>query len=448
MVNDFLLYLLQTSIVFTGLYFCYCMFVGRLTFHKMNRWFLVMLPFFSLLLPLIDWNVIWPTGQNGLQLAFMQNVIFIDSVQLPLVEGVPVKRSEVSTDYSIYLLLAYLFGVFIRLVHFVATLRIFSRMREYSVKTYFRGIKVLWCDIDVPFSYFNTIYVPKKSLGKLNKMILEHEAGHIKLRHSFDLLVIELYHCCFWFNPLLYLYRKSVKSLHEFQADESVLRRSVRTSDYLQLLLDTVQEKNRHATLSYFNNPIIKKRIMMITKNRSKRIAMLKYLPLLGTIVGVSLGFSISTNTDLIPEDRFAVKAKVQLATPPSIFPLEDYDKERITSFFGQKVKQPKTGVILVHGGIDIRAAKGTPVLATANGMVLKADDENDWGNLVVLVHEDGYQTRYAHLDGFNVTKDGQVKKGAVIGYVGSTGISSGSHLHYEVQKDGQALDPMGFFNK
>jgi len=101
-----------------------------------------------------------------------------------------------------------------------------------------------------------------------------------------------------------------------------------------------------------------------------------------------------------------------------------------------------------MHNGIDIKAPIGTPVIATADGVVAKAADQNKWGNLIVIKHSDGYQTWYAHLQKFNVTENQSVKKGDVIGYVGNTGASLGSHLHYEVHYKEAQVNPINFIKE
>ena len=70
---------------------------------------------------------------------------------------------------------------------------------------------------------------------------------------------------------------------------------------------------------------------------------------------------------------------------------------------------------------------------------------EGDWGNLIVITHSYGYKTLYAHLDGFNIKENQEVKKGDIIGYVGNTGLSAGPHLHYEVKQNGKQLNPLDY---
>ena len=110
-----------------------------------------------------------------------------------------------------------------------------------------------------------------------------------------------------------------------------------------------------------------------------------------------------------------------------------------ITSRFG-----PRWGSF--HNGVDIGADRGTSILAADSGMVAFAGRNGGYGNLVKIDHGGGKQTWYAHLNGFNVEVGASVNKGDVIGYVGSTGVSTGPHLHFEVRVDGTAKDPLTFY--
>lgn len=98
------------------------------------------------------------------------------------------------------------------------------------------------------------------------------------------------------------------------------------------------------------------------------------------------------------------------------------------------------------HDGIDFAAPKGTPVLAAADGTVVAAGFDEVDGNYVKIQHVDGYLTMYKCLDGYTVEKDDAVSQGDQIGTVGSTGHSTGPHLHFELQKDGTPIDPAQYF--
>lgn len=125
-------------------------------------------------------------------------------------------------------------------------------------------------------------------------------------------------------------------------------------------------------------------------------------------------------------------------AATPSIWPAHGW----LTGTFGGR-SDPFTGEPGFHQGIDISTAKGQPVYATADGRVDSASYTGDYGNLIVLHHEFGLSTRYGHMSRFNVKQGDTVHRGDVIGFVGSTGRSTGAHLHYEILANGQLLNPL-----
>ena len=125
-------------------------------------------------------------------------------------------------------------------------------------------------------------------------------------------------------------------------------------------------------------------------------------------------------------------------AATPSIWPAHGW----LTGSFGGR-SDPFTGEPGFHQGIDISTEKGEPVFASADGHVESASYSGDYGNLLVLRHDFGLMTRYGHLSAFNVVPGAAVHRGDVIGFVGSTGRATGSHLHYEILANGKLINPL-----
>jgi murein DD-endopeptidase MepM/ murein hydrolase activator NlpD len=138
--------------------------------------------------------------------------------------------------------------------------------------------------------------------------------------------------------------------------------------------------------------------------------------------------------------DRTGVAAPAPIASVnvPSRMPLQG---ATLTSDYGMRT-HPVLGGRRNHKGIDLAAPSGTPVYASADGVVGKAEWFSSYGNYIQIEHGGEMQTRYAHLSGYAVAAGEQVRKGQLIGYVGSTGRSTGPHLHYEVRVAGAAVDP------
>lgn len=144
-------------------------------------------------------------------------------------------------------------------------------------------------------------------------------------------------------------------------------------------------------------------------------------------------------------EDLMRDKQKM-LAHIPAIQPVSNRDLTRIASGFGYRI-DPIYKTMKYHTGLDFAAPRGTPVYATGDGVVDFAGENGDgYGKHVILDHGYGYQSLYGHLFRTKVRRGQRVKRGEVIGWVGSTGKSTGPHCHYEVIKNGDKLDPVYFF--
>jgi murein DD-endopeptidase MepM/ murein hydrolase activator NlpD len=136
---------------------------------------------------------------------------------------------------------------------------------------------------------------------------------------------------------------------------------------------------------------------------------------------------------------RSDVDKRNQLAAAtPSIWPTHGW----LSSSMGNRA-DPLTGEKDFHPGLDISADKGDPVYSTADGRVTHATSAGNYGNLVIVDHGYGLETRYGHLSTFKVTIDQRVKRGDLLGLVGSTGRTTGPHLHYEVRANGRILNPL-----
>jgi murein DD-endopeptidase MepM/ murein hydrolase activator NlpD len=134
------------------------------------------------------------------------------------------------------------------------------------------------------------------------------------------------------------------------------------------------------------------------------------------------------------------------LASIPAIQPVRNEDLTRMASGYGMRI-HPIYKVPKMHWGMDFTAPEGTEIFAAGDGVVITAENVfNGYGQHVVIKHGYGYETLYAHMSKINVRVGQKVKRGEVIGWVGNTGTSVGAHLHYEVSKDGQKMNPAYFY--
>ncbi|MBX2966401.1 MAG: M23 family metallopeptidase [Cyclobacteriaceae bacterium] len=148
--------------------------------------------------------------------------------------------------------------------------------------------------------------------------------------------------------------------------------------------------------------------------------------------------------------DELSLKTDIQLskrATRPAILPLHEKELIRLHTTFGNRF-HPLLRIWRDHRGLDMTAAKGTPVFATGDGIVSRADYSDTYGLVIYIDHGFGYETRYAHLLKYELKLRQEVKRGQLVGYVGTTGQSDAYHLHYEVLFNGTQVNPIYFFQR
>ena len=184
--------------------------------------------------------------------------------------------------------------------------------------------------------------------------------------------------------------------------------------------------KNRYAELEGFDNS-------ELVKNTTQRVDILTK--------------ELAVQSQSLDEILQLAKAKDHLLSAiPAIQPVKNENLKRMASGFGYR-SDPFTKARKMHEGMDFTAKTGTPLYATGDGVVAKADNTaSGFGNHIVIRHGYGYETLYAHLSKYKARAGQRVKRGDIIGYVGSTGRSEAPHLHYEVHKNNKAVNPLNFY--
>ena len=183
---------------------------------------------------------------------------------------------------------------------------------------------------------------------------------------------------------------------------------------------------NRYKELEGFNNSDL-------VINTSKRV----------DVISKELAIQSKSLDEIL---KLAKEKNKLLSAIPAIQPVKNEQMKRIASGFGYR-SDPFTKVRKMHEGMDFTANIGTPIYATGDGVVERADNTaSGFGNHIVIQHGFGYETLYGHLSKYNCRAGQRVKRGDLIGYVGSTGRSEAPHLHYEVHKDGKVVNPLNFY--
>jgi len=143
---------------------------------------------------------------------------------------------------------------------------------------------------------------------------------------------------------------------------------------------------------------------------------------------------------------EMAKNQEEMIASIPAVMPISNKDLTRTASGWGWRI-HPIYKIRKFHEGMDFTSPTGTEIYATGDGVVeVVQSSKRGYGKKVIIDHGFGYKTLYAHMNGFNIRKGQKVKRGDVIGFVGSTGLSTAPHLHYEVHKDGKAVNPIHYY--
>ncbi len=144
--------------------------------------------------------------------------------------------------------------------------------------------------------------------------------------------------------------------------------------------------------------------------------------------------------------EALAANKEALLKAIPAIQPIQNKDLTRMASGYGMRM-HPILKYRKKHNGMDFTAPRGTPIYATGDGKVTRASYSAGFGRVVYIDHGFGYVTKYAHMRKYNTRRGRRVKRGDIIGYVGSSGLSTAPHLHYEVHKNGRAVNPINFYH-
>ncbi len=220
----------------------------------------------------------------------------------------------------------------------------------------------------------------------------------------------------------------------------------------LQLQMDEIANRDNYVYRSIFESNPIPDSARVKEMEKKKEVLLVQSMgetelvtSMAAQLNNLSLRMAFQVKSFGAIENMVKNKEKL-LAAIPSIQPISNRTLNRVSSGFGYRI-DPVYKDRRLHPGLDFTAPIGTPIYAAADGVVKDAGfNTGGYGNRVVVNHGFGYETLYAHMVRIKARVGTKVKRGEVIGYVGSTGKSTGPHLHYEVHKNGIQLDPIYFF--
>ena len=318
-------------------------------------------------------------------------------------------------------------------------------------------------DIKTPFSFIRTIFMGFNYEPQERRQILTHEASHVRHRHSYERLFMSVLRSIFWFNPFFWMAEKDLEEVQEWEADKDVLDEGWNLKTYRTTIFKQLFGYNPDITCG-LNHSLTKQRFIMMTQSHRGKGAWIRLAATLPVIAATFFAFGCGTKqaemTEVSTDLTDGTEATYIDICPPC-------DATVSNSFSAGRAGRS-------HTGIDYVLNEGDPVYAAADGKISTITRDNSNGLMVILKHADGYETRYAHLSKVNIctelsiessdtkvnrtfqiitdadhsdqTITGQVKKGQLIGYAGSTGRATGPHLHFEVRQNGKSVDPVPLF--
>ena len=285
-MNDLTVILIESGISLAVFYLIYLVFLRKDTFFNRNRTFLTASILLSIIIPLIRIPL------SSAPIAF-EHFIQLDELLIRANSSTPSEAfSNIITQNR--LLSIYFTGLAIYLlVFFYRILQLSFWVRKYKKDSYGK-VKIIRVRKDIsPFSFFNWIFLPENKGNDSGKdEIIFHEMIHVKHLHSFDIILSELLIAFQWFNPFAWMYRISLKEIHEYIADSKVIQKGYDSKNYMQLILNEIFGIQYFTMGSYFNNSIIKNRMIMMTKNKSSILSNLKLLVIPPIMLALILVFS------------------------------------------------------------------------------------------------------------------------------------------------------------
>jgi hypothetical protein len=257
---NWLYYIAEANLYLGVFYLAYCIFLSKETHYQLNRGYLLASCFMALTVPLV-------------QLGFLKPVEYLVLDNLPMAVTTPPAFTFVDALFYLYII-----GVVFFAARFMLKVYQLKQLINHNTVVPAHNYKIVTLhDADTAFSFFNYLFVGTKTNEAA--LITRHELVHIRQKHSVDIVFVELFQIISWFNPAIYLLQNSLKTVHEYVADEQTARSETDTIAYATYLLNNAYGLSGPAiTHSFFNYNLLKKRITMLHQKRSGNLARLKYL--------------------------------------------------------------------------------------------------------------------------------------------------------------------------
>ena len=415
-----IIYLLKSSGCIALFYLVYLVFFKYTDWFQLNRAYLLTGVVLSFIVPMI---VVSGTPIDVAATIMEEGYTIADTFHVADV------AVSIKADYSI---IAYLYYFGAALALLITLTSVLKSLRLYwSADKLKLNNQTVVVDPNIkPFSFFGILFIRSQDEDPI---IVQHEMVHIKHRHWIDLVVVEVATIILWFNPIMYVYRRSIAIQHEYIADREVIA-NVTVETYLGCITKQLESRMWAGIASRFNARSIKQRIIMATNTKS--YPAFRYTIVLPTFALVIMAFATRETTNVFLVQNRELRCPVDAAKL----------KRGEGTGFGQRIN-PATKREAFHTGVDFVLAAGSSVYAAAAGTVVKATSSDSYGNFIIIRHDKRLMTSCSHLEQLLVKEGDRIEAGQLIGTVGSTGLSTGPHLHFEVLENEKAVDPVPYLN-
>lgn len=282
---QFLIYTLKAALLTATFYSFWRLLLAKESFHRLNRVMLMLIPLVSLILPLCVITI--------------HKTEFIEAMDMDTPAG---QTAEALTGgipaWRTILAVLYLTGLSIVLMKTILSLvKISKIIKEGKRKVIEDGTVLIITERDIPpLSWMNYIVLSEKDSNCYSPEIIRHEKAHIRLRHSLDILLADILTSVQWYNPMAWMLRSDLRGIHEYEADEEVLKQGIDATQYQLFLIRKAAADRGYTVVNSFNSGSLKSRITMMTR-KSPKLKALKAM-LLIPIIGISLAATARTVTD------------------------------------------------------------------------------------------------------------------------------------------------------
>jgi len=329
-MNSAINFLLESGVSLAFLSLIYILFLRGETFFRLNRVFLLVSVVFSILLPFMHFRVYEPQSVMLPEVTVTQYRNLVEAVTI---YGQDLSGAVVKTiSSSRIIVFVYLLGLFLFTVRFLIRLGQITLLISKNPVQKSGKVKFVFIEKEFsPFSFLNYVFInPGKREDPAYQRIVTHELEHIRQGHSFDVLVLEVLTTLQWFNPFMWILKKIIRENHEFLADRAVLNTGMSVLQYKQLLLNQVIGF-QPVMANNFNSSLIKKRIKMISKIKSSKMANFKYIVgALSVILLIVIFACEQKEVAEMPNTEKSVNLQLRLEGDKILISGDDTDLEKV----------------------------------------------------------------------------------------------------------------------